>query len=188
MPHDVEGLAGLYENEDAFKAKLDQLFSESSEIEGEDASSDISGLIGQYAHGNEPSHHIAYLYNYVDEPLKTQALVKEILGTLYFNNPNGLSGNEDCGAMSAWYVLSSMGLYQIAPGKPEYTLGYPLFDKVTINLENGNKFVINVTNNSPENFVKTFTLNGVELARPMITHEQIENGGTLTFEKSQVIQ
>ena len=111
VPHDVDGLVELMGGRDAFIGKLDSLFVADSSLEGESVSVDISGLIGQYAHGNEPSHHIAHLYNYVGQPYKTQALVDSVLHTLYFNEPNGLSGNEDCGQMSAWYVLNAMGFY-----------------------------------------------------------------------------
>ena len=183
VPHDVEGLVALFGGEAQFSTKLDQLFSESSEIEGEGSSVDISGLIGQYAHGNEPSHHIAYLYNYIGEPWKTQEVVDKILTTLYFNDPNGLSGNEDCGQMSSWYVLSAMGIYQVAPGSTTYTLGRPIFDHVELNLENGKTFEIVARNNSPESkYVKTVSLNGQKLERPFLDHSAIESGGKLEFE------
>ncbi len=120
-----------------FVSKLDQLFTEDSSIEGDESSSDITGLIGQYAHGNEPSHHITHIYNYVGQPWKTQKLVDEILTTLYFNDPNGLSGNEDCGQMSAWYLLNAMGFYSFCPGDPAYSIGRPLFDEVSIRLGDG---------------------------------------------------
>ena len=143
---------------------------------------DISGLIGQYAHGNEPSHHIAYLHNFVGQPWKTQELVDEILTTLYFNRENGLSGNEDCGQMSAWYLLSSMGIYQVSPGNPTYTLGRPLFDEATVHLENGKGFTFRAKNNSPANkYISKVSLNGVRLASPFISHEEIMKGGTLEF-------
>jgi predicted alpha-1,2-mannosidase len=151
-------------------------------VDGENSSADISGLIGQYAHGNEPSHHIAYLYNYAGKPWRTQELVDEILTTLYFNDANGLSGNEDCGQMSAWYIMSSMGLYQVSPGDPVYTLGRPLFDVVTLRLENGKTFRIQAINNSAVNkYVKQVTLNGNVLTTPFITHNNILNGGILEF-------
>jgi predicted alpha-1,2-mannosidase len=182
VPHDVEGLVSLYGGKKQFIQKLDSLFLVDSQVEGENSSADISGLIGQYAHGNEPSHHIAYLYNYVGEPWKTQALVDKILTSLYFNNENGLSGNEDCGQMSAWYILSSIGLYQVCPGNPNYTLGRPLFDEVKINLENGKALKITARNNSAENkYVSKISFNGHELKTPFITHGDLLKGGVLEF-------
>lgn len=183
VPHDIKGLVSLHGGREAFVAKLDQLFNETSEIKGEHKSSDITGLIGQYAHGNEPSHHIAYMYDYVGAPHRTQEITHEILRSQYSNNPNGLSGNEDCGQMSAWYLLSAMGIYQVAPGRPYYAFGSPLFDKVTIHLENGNDFTIEAINNSEENlYVQKYLYNGKELEVPFISHTQIEDGGTLVFE------
>lgn len=164
VPHDVDGLVELMGGRDAFIGKLDSLFVADSSLEGESVSVDISGLIGQYAHGNEPSHHIAHLYNYVGQPYKTQALVDSVLHTLYFNEPNGLSGNEDCGQMSAWYVLNAMGFYQVCPGKPVYSIGRPLFDEAAIRLQNGNTFTIIAHNNSRDNkYVRKIILNGKNL-------------------------
>lgn len=183
VPQNVDGLVNLMGGKNSFIAKLDSLFTTTSKIEGENASADISGLIGQYAHGNEPSHHIAYLYNYVDQPWKTQERVDQILTTLYHNNPDGLSGNEDCGQMSAWYLLSAMGFYQVCPGEPVYTIGRPLFDKVILNLENGKKLKITAKNNSGENkYIKSFILNGEKRITPFFNHEEIMNGGELIFE------
>lgn len=185
VPHDVQGLMEIMGGKEKFLAKLDSLFSTDSKIEGENRSSDISGLIGQYAHGNEPSHHIIYFYNYAGEPWKTQKLADQILNTLYFNNPDGLSGNEDCGQMSAWYVLSSMGFYQVAPGDPSYAIGRPLFDRVTIKQENGREFIIVAKNNSPENLcIQNIDLNGTPLETPFFTHNDILKGGTMTIEMS----
>ncbi|WP_221409568.1 GH92 family glycosyl hydrolase [Marinoscillum furvescens] len=183
VPHDIKGLVSLHGGREAFVAKLDQLFTESSEITGDHSSADISGLIGQYAHGNEPSHHIAYMYNYVGAPHRAQELTRQILTSQYSNNPNGLSGNEDCGQMSAWYLLSAMGIYQVAPGSPYYTFGSPLFDKVTIHQENGKDFTIEALNNSPENiYLQRYVYNEKELEVPFISHKQIEEGGVLQFE------
>jgi predicted alpha-1,2-mannosidase len=187
VPHDIPGLIALHGGRELFIRKLDSLFSIRSDIEGKNASADISGLIGQYAHGNEPSHHIAYLYNYVGQPWKTQEIVDEILTTLYFNNENGLSGNEDCGQMSAWYILSSLGFYQVSPGEPTYTLGRPLFDQAIIHLENGHEFKIIAINNSPANkYVTKVSLNGVELKSPFISHVDLMKGGVLEFMMSPV--
>lgn len=180
VPHDVEGLVELMGGREAFIGKLDSLFVADSSLEGELVSADISGLIGQYAHGNEPSHHIIHFYNYVGQPWRTQELVDEVLQTLYFNNPNGLSGNEDCGQMSAWYVLNAMGFYQVCPGRPLYSIGRSLFDKATVNLKDGKKFTVVATDNSRTNkYVQKMLLNGEELVRPFFTHQDITDGGTL---------
>ena len=180
VPHDVEGLVDLMGGREAFIGKLDSLFTANSALEGELVSADISGLIGQYAHGNEPSHHITHLYNYVGQSYKTQELVDEVLHTLYFNDPNGLSGNEDCGQMSAWYILNAMGFYQVCPGKPVYSIGRPLFDKATIHLKGGKTFTIVTHNNSRENkYVQKMVLNGKELNAPFFAHQDMIDGGTL---------
>lgn len=150
-------------------------------------SADISGLIGQYAHGNEPSHHITHLYNYVDQPWRTQELVDQILHTLYFNDPDGLSGNEDCGQMSAWFILNSMGFYQVCPGKPIYSIGRPLFEKSTIQLKDGKTFTVIAHNNSRENkYVQSMVLNGKKLDKPFFTHQDIVDGGTLELTMGNV--
>ena len=180
VPHDIDGFKELYGSDSSFVQKLDTLFSTSSEIVGEDASGDITGLIGQYAHGNEPSHHIAYLYTYAGEAWKTQELVDQILKDFYAADPEGIIGNEDCGQMSAWYIMNAMGFYQVTPGRPEYTIGRPLFDKVDINLESGKVFSIIVENNSDANkYVQEVWLNGVKHERLFFSHSDIKNGGTL---------
>jgi predicted alpha-1,2-mannosidase len=182
VPHDVEGLISLYGGENLFIQKLDSLFLTSSAIDGNNSSADISGLIGQYAHGNEPSHHIVYLYNYVGQSWKTQELTDKILNSLYFNDANGLSGNEDCGQMSAWFILSSLGIYQMSPGDPTFTLGRPLFDESIIKLENGKLFTIKAVNNSKANkYVRHVKLNGKKLEAPFISYSDIMNGGVLEF-------
>ena len=180
--HDPEGLIELHGGAEPFTEKLEQLFNESSEITGEHTSADISGLIGQYAHGNEPSHHIAYLFNKAGKPWRTQYYVHEILNTQYNTTPNGLSGNEDAGQMSAWYVLSSMGLYPFSPASAAYEIGTPIFERSTINLKDGGTFVITAKNVSPENFyIQSAKLNGEEFNTTTISHEQILAGGTLEF-------
>src|SRR5690606_21680990 len=131
VPQDVDGLISYYGSKTAFEKKLDQLFTTTSKTTGRQQS-DITGLIGQYAHGNEPSHHIAYLYNYVDKPGKTEKMVNRIINNFYKNSPDGLIGNEDCGQMSAWYVMSAMGLYQVCPGSNVYDLTSPQFDTIEI--------------------------------------------------------
>lgn len=184
VPQDVEGLMELVGGQKYFEAHLDTLFTTSSELTGDpNAATDVTGMIGQYAHGNEPSHHIPYLYNYAGAPRKTQALVDHILRTLYHNDPNGLSGNEDVGQMSAWYALSAMGFYSFCPGRPVYEIGRPIFDKVTIHLSNGKDFVIQAKNNSVENkYIRSMKLNGEDLAEPRFSHFDLMKGGELIFE------
>ena len=184
VPQDVEGLMELVGGQKSFEAHLDTLFTTSSELTGDpNAAADVTGMIGQYAHGNEPSHHIPYLYNYAGAPRKTQALVDHILHTLYHNDPNGLSGNEDVGQMSAWYALSAMGFYSFCPGRPVYEIGRPIFDKVTIHLSNGKDFVIQAKNNSVENkYIRSMKLNGEDLAEPRFSHFDLMKGGELIFE------
>lgn len=180
VPQDVEGLVQLMGGREGFINKLDSLFTADSALEGDLTSADISGLIGQYAHGNEPSHHILHLYNKVGQPWKTQALVDSVLHSQYFNEPDGLSGNEDCGQMSAWYILNAMGFYQLCPGKPEYSIGRPLFNAVTIRLPQGKEFHIVAKNNSAANkYIESATLNGKPLSVPYFTHQQLMEGGTL---------
>ncbi|MDR0507681.1 MAG: GH92 family glycosyl hydrolase [Dysgonamonadaceae bacterium] len=179
-PHDMEGLVELMGGRKPFIEKLDSLFSISSEITGERASADISGLIGQYAHGNEPSHQTIHIYNAVGQPYKTQELVDKVLQTLYFDDPNGLSGNEDCGEMSAWYILNSMGFYSYCPGIPYYSIGRPLFDEVKINLQNGKSFIIRAENNSDVNkYVSSALLNGRKLDELFFSHKDLMEGGLL---------
>ncbi len=182
VPHDIEGLADLMGGREAFLNKLDSLFKADSSLEGEQVSADISGLIGQYAHGNEPSHHVLYMYNTMGQPWKAQELLDEVMRTQYFNAPDGLSGNEDCGQMSAWYVLNSLGFYQPCPGKPVYSIGRPLFDAATLHLPGGKDFHIKVANNSPENkYVQSVKLNGHPLETPFFNHDALTDGGTLEF-------
>ncbi|MCK5146901.1 GH92 family glycosyl hydrolase [bacterium] len=181
VPHDISGMIDLMGGKAALSSKLDVLFTASTETSGR-KQADITGLIGQYAHGNEPSHHMAYLYNYADQPWKTQKRVSEILNLLYSDQSDGLCGNEDCGQMSAWYVLSAMGFYSITPGDDIYAIGSPLFNKVTINLENGNCFVIEADNPGVDNpYIKSATLNGYTFDQTYLKHETIMNGGHLKF-------
>lgn len=180
VPHDIPGQVEMMGGKEKFIERLDSLFMASSELVGNNVSPDIAGLIGQYAHGNEPSHHIAYLYDYVGQPRKTQKLVDQILKEMYHNDPDGLSGNEDCGQMSAWYILSSLGFYQPAAGRPVYAIGRPFFPRATINLPNGKKFQVKVNNFSKSNpYIKSMRLNGKELTEPFITHADIVAGGIL---------
>jgi len=181
---DMNGLIQLHGGKANLAKKLDQLFTVSSKTSGRDQS-DITGLIGQYAHGNEPSHHMAYLYPFVNQPWKTQQRVHQIISTLYHNNPDGLSGNEDCGQMSAWAVLSAMGFYPVTPGTDYYVIGTPWFSKVTLNLENGKKFIIKANGVSASDFyIKSASLNGKNHESATLKHSDIMNGGELLFTMS----
>lgn len=180
VPHDIGGLIDLMGGERKFVKRLDELFSASSRLTGDLVSSDISGLIGQYAHGNEPCHHVAHLYTYAGAPHRTQEVVDEILLTLYRNAPDGLCGNEDCGQMSAWYLLNAMGFYQVCPGIPVYSIGRPLFAECTLRLPEGRTFTIRTEDNSRKNkYVKSATLNGKRLKHLFFTHEELMRGGVL---------
>ena len=148
--HDPNGLAELMGGKKAFGDWLDKLFTTSSKVTGENASGDITGLIGQYAHGNEPSHHIPYLYQFTDRPWRTQEILDIILNSFYTPSPGGIIGNEDCGQMSAWYIMNAIGLYQMTPGCNTFYVGRPIVDKATLSLEKGN-FTIKVLNHSMEN-------------------------------------
>lgn len=181
VPQDVEGLIGLFGSEKAFVTKLDSLFTIPS-VKVEGASADISGLIGQYAHGNEPSHHTTYLFAYAGQQWKTARLVREICNTMYTDQPDGLCGNEDCGQMSAWYVLSSMGFYPVNPAAGAYVFGSPLFNEAEIELPGGKSFKIVAKNNSPENlYIQSAELDGKPYEKSFITHKDIMKGGVLTL-------
>ncbi|MBN1633849.1 MAG: GH92 family glycosyl hydrolase [Ignavibacteria bacterium] len=182
VPHDIKGLSELYGGDDNFSNKIQELFTTFSKMTGREQV-DITGLIGQYAHGNEPSHHISYLFDYIGKPNITQYYVNRIMKEFYKNSPDGLIGNEDCGQMSAWFVLSAMGFYPVCPGSLQYAIGIPLFDKVTINLENGNKFEIIANNQSEENyFIGGMRLNDAKYLKYYIEHEEIMKGGKLEFD------
>jgi len=182
VPHNVDNFIKLHGGNATFTKRLEQLFTESSEITGNNVSADISGLIGQYAHGNEPSHHIAYMFNHAGQPWRTQYWVRHILDTQYNTTANGLSGNEDCGQMSAWYVFSSMGLYPMNPASGEYEIGSPIFEKSTLNLPNGKTFVIEAENVSNKNFyIQSATLNGKAFNKTAISHQEMLKGGVLHF-------
>lgn len=181
VPHDVPGLIKLFDGKRPFVTKLDSLFTISGDL-GENASPDISGLIGQYAHGNEPSHHILYIYNYVGQHDKTAEKVREVLKTMYHNDFDGLSGNEDVGQMSAWYILSSLGIYQVEPAGGRYMFGSPLFDKAVVNVGKGKTFTIIAHNNSAKNvYVQQIKLNGRPYKKLYIDYKDIVSGGTLEF-------
>ena len=182
VPQDVSGFINLLGGKDKLENQLDKLFVAEDKTSGRHQV-DITGLIGQYAHGNEPSHHMAYLYNFVNKPAKTQEKIRQILTELYTNSPDGISGNEDCGQMSAWYIFSSLGFYPVTPGANQYIIGSPLFEKATINLENGKKFTIRANNISDENkYIKSVQLNSDDYEYSYINHNDIVNGGNLVFE------
>ena len=182
VPHDLDGLNRLYAPKSNLETKLDELFTANTGTTGRHQP-DIDGMIGQYAHGNEPSHNFAYLYSYTDSPWKSAPIIENITRELYSNAPNGLSGNEDCGQMSSWYVFSSIGFYPVIPGSNEYVFGTPSIKKAIINLENGNSLYIKV-NNSGENmiYIQSVKLNGEELNRGFINHNELLKGGELIFE------
>ena len=181
MQHDVRGLISLFGSKERFNRKLDTFFDMDPAISGPKYIG-VVGTIGQYVHGNQPSHHVAYLYNYSGEPWKTQQRVRQVCEQLYRPGQGGLCGNEDMGSLSSWYVFSAMGFYPVTPGIPVYTIGTPLFGKVTINHGNGNSFVIEAKNNSAVNkYIQSATLNGAPLSRTWISHEDIMNGGRLVF-------
>ncbi len=182
VPQDISRLMELQGGREKFTAKLDELFSTTDKLTGREQP-DITGLIGQYAHGNEPSHHIAYLYDYAEQPWKTQKLVRKIMDEFYKPEPDGLIGNEDCGQMSAWYVMSASGIYEVTPGLPIYAFGTPLFKEVKYNLENGKSFIIKAPNVSASNiYIKSTKFNGQDYLRSYIAHEDIMKGGVLEFE------
>ena len=182
VPHDFKGLVECFGTKEALLGKLDSLFTVSSVIEGGHSSPDISGLIGQYAHGNEPSHHIIYLYSIAGQPWKTADRVREVLTTLYSANPDGLSGNEDVGQMSSWYILSALGFYEAEPASGRYWFGSPIFDKAEIKVPGG-VFSITTLNNSSDNrYIQSITLNGAPYTKGYIDHKEIASGGELVIE------
>lgn len=186
VPHDMDNFIAEIGGKKELETRLDTLFTTSSQIDGAEASGDITGLIGQYAHGNEPSHHMAYLYNWTDAPWKGAERLDFIMRDFYTNQPDGIIGNEDCGQMSAWYVLSALSFYQVCPGIPVYAIGRPMVDKATIPVAGGN-FQIIVKNNSPENkYVKEAKLNGKVLDSLFFPHADLVKGGTLEIEMTAV--
>ena len=182
VQHDVPGLINLMGGKDAFVKKLDEFFTMSPEITGPNYVG-VVGTIGQYVHGNQPSHHVAYMYDYAGEPWKTQMRVNQVMNQLYHDNQGGIPGNDDMGSLSSWFVLSAMGFYEIAPGNGIYTIGTPLFKEVKVNLENGKVFTVIAKNRTKENlYIQSATLNGKPLNKPFLKHEDIMNGSTLVFE------
>ena len=178
VQHDVPGLIALFGGEEAFLNKLDSVFT----VELKTTQADVTGLIGQYAHGNEPSHHVTYLYTLAGRPERTQELVRQIFDTQYRPEPDGLCGNDDCGQMSAWYMFSAMGFYPVDPVSGNYVFGAPQMPQITLKLTNGNTFTVIAEGISEENkYVESITLNGEPYTKNYITHEDILNGGTLVF-------
>ncbi|MHC1736660.1 MAG: GH92 family glycosyl hydrolase [Ignavibacteriaceae bacterium] len=181
VPQDLTGLIELIGGREKFASKIDSIFVQPA-VNDNEHSLDITGMIGQYVHGNEPSHHIAYLYNFAGQPFKTQEKVSYILKNLYSDKRDGLCGNEDCGQMSAWYIMSSIGFYPVNPASGEYIIGSPIFDKVTINLSNSKKFIIKAINVSDKNiYIQSAKLNNKDYAKSFITHEQVVSGGEIVF-------
>jgi putative alpha-1,2-mannosidase len=181
VPHDLEGLIAASGGVEAFDARLDTLFATESRTTGRHQV-DITGLIGQYAHGNEPSHHVAWLYHYAGRPDKSQDRVRQIIDTLYTAAPDGLAGNEDCGQMSSWYVLSAIGLYPVCPGRPEYVLGAPVFPKVTFHLPDGQDFVIHAAGAASFDYVRSADLDGQPISRSFLRHDELVAGGKLELQ------
>ena len=179
VPHDVKGLIKLFGSDKAFMSKLDSLFFVEGWA-GDNASPDMSGMTGQYAHGNEPSHHVIYMYNYAGRPDKAAPLLRKMLNEMYLDQSDGLSGNEDVGQMSAWYILSSVGLYQVDPVGGRFVIGSPLFDKATVNVGGGKTFTVVAKNNSDKNiYVQSARLNGKTLKNSYVDFNDIRHGGTL---------
>lgn len=184
-PHDISGLIDLYGGPGSFYKKLKELFYTTEGLTGRDQA-DVTGLIGQYAHGNEPSHHAAYLFNYVGKPFETQKLVYKICNEFYRNTPDGIEGNEDCGQMSAWYIFSALGFYPVCPGNNEFALGTPLFDKAILHLENGKDFVITANRkNQGEQYIQSIAINGKTSTQSFIRYNDMQNGGELVFHCSE---
>lgn len=179
VPHDVKGLIKLFGSDKAFMSKLDSLFFVEGWA-GDNASPDMSGMTGQYAHGNEPSHHVIYMYNYAGRPDKAAPMLRKMLNEMYLDQPDGLSGNEDVGQMSAWYIISSVGLYQVDPVGGRFVIGSPLFDKATVNVGGGKTFTVVAKNNSDKNiYVQSARLNGKTLKNSYVDFNDIRHGGTL---------
>lgn len=184
VPQDLSGQMKLLGGKEKLASFLDSLFTASTKLTGH-KQPDITGLIGQYVHGNEPSHQIAYEYNYAGQPWKTQAMVRRIMSEMYRAEPDGLAGNEDCGQMSAWYIFSALGFYPVCPGSPQYAIGSTVADKATIHLENGKSFTVEAKNNNVQNvYINSAKLNGKDYGKSYISYEDIVAGGKLELEMS----
>jgi predicted alpha-1,2-mannosidase len=184
VPQDISGQMKMLGSRERLATMLDSLFNTSSVLHGRKVP-DVTGLVGQYAHGNEPSHQIAYEYNYTGQPWKTQSRVRNIMTTMYRDQPNGLEGNDDCGQMSAWYVFSAIGFYPVCPGSDEYVIGSPVVDKAVMHFENGKSFTVRVVNNSKSNiYIASAKLNGANYSRSYLKYDDIAKGGELEFTMS----
>ena len=187
---DIPGLIRLMGGGQAFTAKLDAMFNSGSDVKVgsyhfmiHEMNEMVAQNLGQYAHGNEPVHHAIYLYDYAGQPWKTQARIRQVMAMLYQPTPDGLSGDEDTGQMSAWYVLSALGIYPVCPGTPDYLLGSPLFDSARVHLVNGRTFTITAKNNGPqEYYIDSASLNGRAFEKIYLTHDQIIRGGELILQ------
>ncbi len=184
VPQDISGHMSLLGGKEKLAAFLDSLFNAPTKLTGH-KQPDISGMIGQYVHGNEPSHQIAYEYNYAGQPWKTQAMVRRIMKEMYSDKPDGLSGNEDCGQMSAWYIFSALGFYPVCPGSDHYAIGSPLFKKATIHLENGKDFTVVASGNDNKSiYINSAKLNGINFTKSYLMYDDVKNGGVLQLEMS----
>jgi predicted alpha-1,2-mannosidase len=182
IQHDPKGYIELFGGRETFVQKLDELFSTSSELPP-DAPPDIAGLVGQYAHGNEPCHHIAYLYSYAGVPYKTHERVRFLLDMMYNNQPDGLAGNEDCGQMSAWYVVSALGFYAVDPVSGNYVFGTPLFDRAEVELANGKHLVLTAKRASPDGkYIQSIEFNGKPYSKLWFSHADVANGAEIVFD------
>jgi predicted alpha-1,2-mannosidase len=182
VPHDVPGLIALMKGKEQVTQKLDALFT-FREADQSTGVSDIQGRIGEYWHGNEPSHHVIYLYSYIGQPWKAAERLHEVVQTQYGSKPNSLSGNDDCGQMSAWYLFTCLGFYPVCPGSDYYVIGAPQIRKATVHLSNGKTFVMNANNLSDKNiYVQSVALNGKKIDNPFLSHSALSAGGILTFE------
>jgi predicted alpha-1,2-mannosidase len=182
IQHDVTAYIEMMGGDKAFVAKLDELFNQPSTLPP-DAPPDIAGMVGQYAHGNEPSHHIAYLYSYAGEPSKTQERIHFLNTTMYHNDPDGMAGNEDCGQMSAWFILSAIGFYPVDPVSTHYVFGTPLFDRSTLTLAGGKQLVFETRRSTPASiYVSGVSLNGKPYPQSWFSHEEIAGGGIFVLE------
>lgn len=186
MLQDVSGLVAKLGGDEPFVARLDEMFDTTETIPNLSMIPDVTGVIGMYSHGNEPDHHVAYLYNYAGQPWKTQTRVRQIASTLYTNTPGGICGNDDYGQISAWYVFTALGFYPVDPSSGIYILGSPLFEKATMKLDSkfykGHSFTIIAKNNSAENpYIQSAALNGKPIARSWISQAEIAAGGKLVL-------
>ena len=182
VPHDLNGFAQLYGGKIKIIAKLDSLFAAPSVLHGDNTSIDVTGLIGQYAHGNEPSHHIIYMYSALGRKDKAAKWLRVVADSMYKNGPDGLTGNDDCGQMSAWYIWTALGMYPMNPASGEYVIGYPLINNAVINLPNGKKLNIETRGKrNPNAFVRMVKLNGKPITANQISHQQLLQGGRLEF-------